>query len=682
MNVDENDMLVCKDSMKAADVTITNNSNTFHVMSDIEKKSIHNSVKKLLSLLNNYCTQLPVIGYNSSRYDVCLVRKQLFAQNGLEDNRKHFVIKKNSSYMCISTTTLKFLDASNYLAAGTSYDSFLKSYDTIGRKSFFPYEWLDQFSKLQYSQLPSYDAFYSKLKGVNTLEIEYKTYENLLLKHDNNVEKTLSILKLKDVPKTGLENYTDLKVLWKENNWNSVRDLLIMYNNLDVLPFVEALLKMLTMYSHKKIDLFKNCVTVPSAARHLIFNSVEDDVKFALCDESQKDIHTLFKKNICGGPSIVMCRHQERDVTKIRNDKTTKKVVGYDANGLYAWTMLQDMPTGHFRVRRKDNNFQLDTPPRWQGAHEWLSWKTHETGMNIETAYNGKEHNVLTYKLDGFCKENKTILEFHGCWYHGCFCQIRKAKTDKNRLLLQSRRDRTESRTSTLRSLGYNVVEIFECEWLKMKRDNNRIKSYLRSKMSPLFHQQTSTSDIIDLVKNNKLFGAVECDLTVPESWSRNGISPYEYFSEFCPLFRTCNVSMNDIGDHMQCFMKDNNMSARTRKTLVAGMRAEKILLATPLLKFYLDLGLVVSDVYTVIEFDPRKCFEKFVNGIADDRRKADKSLIPPIQGDTSKLIGNSAYGSMLLDPTKHRTIRYAFNSHTVSKQVNQSTFNILANCV
>ena len=84
---------------------------------------------------------------------------------------------------------------------------------------------------------------------------------------------------------------------------------------------------MLSIYADKKIDLFKNCVTVPSAARHLIFNSVDDDVKFALCDKSQKDIHTLFKKNICGGPSIVMSRHQERDVTKIRNDKTTKKVV-------------------------------------------------------------------------------------------------------------------------------------------------------------------------------------------------------------------------------------------------------------------------------------------------------------------------------------------------------------------
>ena len=103
---------------------------------------------------------------------------------------------------------------------------------------------------------------------------------------------------------------------------------------------------MLSTYADKKIDLFKNCVTVPSAARHLIFNS-------------------------------------ERDVTEIRNDKTTKKVVGYDANDLYAWTMLQDMPTGHFRVRRKENNFQLDAPPRWLGAREWLDWSAHETDMKI-----------------------------------------------------------------------------------------------------------------------------------------------------------------------------------------------------------------------------------------------------------------------------------------------------------
>ena len=656
-------------------VEIEGKSDIFQRLSDIEKKAVYNLVKKLITMLTSYCTQLPVLGYNSSRYDVCLVRKQLFTQNSLENNKKHFVIKKNNGYTCISTPTLKFLDASNYLAAGTSYDSFLKSYDTDVKKSFFPYEWLDEYCKLQYPDLPPYDAFYSKLKKCNTLEAESNAYHSLLVKFNNDVEKTLSILKLSKPPKTGLEHYAELQEIWLANNWTSVRDLLIYYNNCDVSPFVEALLNMLSIYQDKQIDLFKNCVTVPSAARHLIFNSVDDDVKFALCDESQKDIHTLFKQNICGGPSIVMTRYQERNVTKIRGNKSTQKIAGFDCNALYAWCILQDMPTGHFRVRREENMFQLDDPPRWQGARDWLSWMAHDTGMNIETAYNGKEHSVLTYKLDGFCRNTKTILSYHGCWWHGCFCQIKKAKTDQVRELLQARQERTISRTNTLRSLGYTVIEMYECVWMSMKRDNFDVRTFIQSENSMIFDLSTSTSDIIDLVKNNKFFGAVECDLKIPDSWTHNDITPFDYFSEFAPIFRTCSVDMSDIGEHMKTFMKENNISSKPRKTLVAGMYAEKILLATPLLKFYIDHGLVISHVYKVIEFEPKKCFEKFVNDVADDRRKADKGLIPLIQGDTSKLIGNSAYGSMLLDPSKHRNMRYAFNSETVSQQVNQPTF-------
>ena len=119
MVVDSSDNLDCTEQSKTVLVKIVNKSSVFQSMSEIEKKSIYITVKKLISLLTSYCTQLPVLGYNSSRYDVCLVRKQLFAQNELDDDKKHFVIKKNSSYMCISTPTLKFLDASNYLAAGT-----------------------------------------------------------------------------------------------------------------------------------------------------------------------------------------------------------------------------------------------------------------------------------------------------------------------------------------------------------------------------------------------------------------------------------------------------------------------------------------------------------------------------------------------------------------------------------
>ena len=148
----------------------------------------------------------------------------------------------------------KFLDAANYLSVGTSYDAFLKSYDTEQNKSFLPYEWLDDIKKLEQSYLPEYSAFYSNLKNENTLENEYNSYLSVLDEHQGDIAITLKALNLKTPPKTGLDNYNKLKQLWKNNKWQTMKDFLIYYNNLDVIPFVEALEKMLHLYRENKID--------------------------------------------------------------------------------------------------------------------------------------------------------------------------------------------------------------------------------------------------------------------------------------------------------------------------------------------------------------------------------------------------------------------------------------------
>ena len=56
--------------------------------------------------------------------------------------------------MCIKTKELKFVDMKNYLAAGASYDQFLKAYGVQVKKFFFPYEFLDSLEKLDYFSLP------------------------------------------------------------------------------------------------------------------------------------------------------------------------------------------------------------------------------------------------------------------------------------------------------------------------------------------------------------------------------------------------------------------------------------------------------------------------------------------------------------------------------------------------
>ena len=47
-------------------------------------------------------------------------------------------------------------------------------------KGYFPYEWFDTPNKLDEQQLPSYDAFYSKLKNSNPLDKEYDYFQKLL----------------------------------------------------------------------------------------------------------------------------------------------------------------------------------------------------------------------------------------------------------------------------------------------------------------------------------------------------------------------------------------------------------------------------------------------------------------------------------------------------------------------
>lgn len=65
-----------------------------------------------------------------------------------------------------------------------------------------------------------------------------------------------------------------------------------------------------------------------------------------------------------------------------------------------------------------------------------------------------------------------------------------------------------------------------------------------------------------------------------------------------------------------------------------------QILLATPLLKWYLAHGLRVTKVYQVVEFTPQRCFKDFVEKVSDARRHGDANPKTAIIADTMKLIG------------------------------------------
>ena len=307
-----------------------------------------NHIRRIQNNLETYMTEIPVLGYNSSKYDLNLIKSRFAECLDLAAGKKNFVVKKCNQYMCISNGEFKFLDISNLVAPGFSYDKFIKSYEIELHKSYFPYEFLTSFAKLDHTELPPYDAFFSSLKNCNVLEEEYSRYKTFIEVDKFAENVALKKMNLKRKPLTGREIYRELCAIWRERGMRTMRDYLIYYNNLDVVPFCKAVTKMLEFYMSREIDLFKTCISAPGVAREIVFRSAAGKAHFACFDAQNRDIYNLFRKGMCGGPAIVFHRYHERHKTFIRNNesKPCKKIVGYDANALYLWALKQDMPTG------------------------------------------------------------------------------------------------------------------------------------------------------------------------------------------------------------------------------------------------------------------------------------------------------------------------------------------------
>ena len=110
---------------------------------------------------------------------------------------------------------------------------------------------------------------------------------------------------------------------------------------------------------------------------------------------------------------------------------------------------------------------------------------------------------------------------------------------------------------------------------------------------------------------------------------------------------------------------------------LVGSYRGDNILLATPLLRLYLDHGLEVLHVYKITEYDPIPCFRRFGDAVFTARREGDVHSHKTIIADTMKLLGNSGYGKTITNVDRHRDVSYC-TEKAASLMVNDKRFRQL----
>ena len=167
---------------------------------------------------------------------------------------------------------------------------------------------------------------------------------------------------------------------------------------------------------------------------------------------------------------------------------------------------------------------------------------------------------------------------------------------------------------------------------------------------------------LIQNVLNDKLFGFFQVDIEVPEQL-------LDKFSEFSPLFILSEVREDQIPQHMQDYkINTGRKKIQNNKKHLGVMKTEKILLYSPLLKWYLNYGLQVTKIHKYISYTSGRPFKWFPEDVSGARRAADQDKNKKQLGDTAKLKGNSFYGKMIENLEKHMNTKFTTDEKLIDK--------------
>ena len=244
----------------------------------------------------------------------------------------------------------------------------------------------------------------------------------------------------------------------------------------------------------------------------------------------------------------------------------------YLGNALYLYAIMQEMPTGPYQVRRASNNFIKEPMHRFGHlAYEYLSWMGRD--KYIRHKFNNYEARLGERGLPVDGLSGNEVFQFMGCRWHGHMCDIKgshdviKRRNNKNKWVTVSakeRRKETDENSAYIRSLGYELNIIWECQWMKQKEESAEIASHIANmhKLHPA--SKMSQKSVLNAIKSKKIFGLVECDIHCPDN-----LKPT--FEEFLPIFRNTDISLSDVGEHMANYARE--MITKPRRALISSFK-------------------------------------------------------------------------------------------------------------
>ena len=214
--------------------------------------------------------------------------------------------------------------------------------------------------------------------------------------------------------------------------------------------------------------------------------------------------------------------------------------------------------------------------------------------------------------MGGFHTPANTVCEFDGCFFHACSCILDSKLEDAKKQKLAVKAERTQQKHAYIRQLGYSPVDMKECQW----RQNSKMSDcngFFQN--APSLHPEPlTTSDILELLQTGELFGILRLDTETPEHLK-------EMFSEMCPIFKNVDISLGDVGLYMKQYGEEHGFMKQPQRSLISSYFGRDILLITSLLQYYLSLGLKITRIYEVVQFERKPFFKGFVDQVKQRSR-------------------------------------------------------------
>ena len=385
--------------------------------------------------------------------------------------------------MCLKFGDVQLLDMLNFLGGATSLDSFLKANKTSETKTCFRMNGLiiqKSYKILDFS--PVKPSFANCATIIPNVEKHYLDFQNLI---DGGVtfKDVFTKLKLIQPHPTGQENYQYLISVWEQENRCTFKYSLCWCNNKDFVPTLKAMQKIVDFHHEKQIDMLKLGYTLPNLANVCLQSSFT--AKFYPFTENQKDLMWKIREDMVGGPFVVYTKKTVVNEFLLCDSKNwCKSIVELIAGQFYPYAVWQAMPAGLYtrgELDSESDNFRPFQSKKRSFEKMIISYFRRVTRQGeVKCFYTTGAQKKMVHSC--FCGYCSTVFEDMGWYYHFyhhfILCQEScPSLTDEKIQRRNKKIELDELRRQYLQEKGYSILEMWVCDWWKLKKQRTLLGS-------------------------------------------------------------------------------------------------------------------------------------------------------------------------------------------------------------